>query len=508
MASHCRVVTSGETGHCCFCQVILFGTTDRCRAGIASSTPIRRSATNQILMFRPLVRFVAGVSAVAGIACSGSNETTLPPSRVLTSIFVTVTPAMIEAGQTAAATATGADQNGAAMQLVYAISWSSSNPSVATVTPTGSVSALGAGTTQIIATSGGKTGQALLTVTVGEGGVASVRLTPPTASMLVGSTSQLSAAPLDAEGNTLSGHTIIWSSSDTTKATVSQTGLVSAIAAGTVSITAACEGVIAQASITVTAPNTAVASVRVSPATVSLLPGATSQLSAATLDAAGNTLSGRSVKWSTSDTTKATVSQAGLVSGIAAGTATVTAESEGVTGQAAVTVLPPASKAVASVRLTPATVSLQVGATSQLSAVTLDDAGNTLSGRSVTWASADSTKATVSQTGLVSGIAAGTVSVTATSEGVTGQAAITVLSSTTPPNAVASIRVTPATLSLIVGSTSQLSVATLDAAGNPLSGRSVAWSSSDPTKVSVSQTGFVSANAAGTASVTATSEGV
>jgi len=406
-------------------------------------------------MFRPIVRLLAGVSVLAGISCGppGTDGTLSPTSRVLTTLVVTVTPTSIQVGESAVAAATGGDQNGAAMP-VSTINWTSSNQSVATVTSTGNITAVGPGTTQIAATSGGKTGQALLTVTSNStsDAVASIRLSSATLSVQVGSTTQLSAATLDADGDTLSGHLITWSSSDSTKATVSQTGLVSGVAAGTVSVTALCEGVTAQASITVTTTTTAVASIRVTPAAANVAVGSTSQLSAATLDAAGNTLSGRSVTWSSSDTTKVTVSQTGLVSGIAPGTVSVTARSEGVTGQASITVTA-TTVPVASIRVTPAAVSVAVGSTSQLSAAPLDAAGNTLSGRSITWSSADPTKVTVSQTGLVTGMAAGTVAVTAQSGGVTGQAAITV-------TAVSSSQCTAAnSLKLGVGETRALSAA-------------------------------------------------
>ena len=106
-------------------------------------------------MSRPLVRFLAGASILAGISCGGSDGTISPPPRVLTTVSVTVTPTSVLQGQTATATATGTDQNGAAMPLAT-INWSSSNPNVATVTSTGSVNAVGAGTTQIVATSGGR----------------------------------------------------------------------------------------------------------------------------------------------------------------------------------------------------------------------------------------------------------------------------------------------------------------------------------------------------------------
>src|SRR5439155_1640308 len=75
-----------------------------------------------------------------------------------------------------------------------------------------------------------------------------------------------------------------------------------------------------------------VASVTVSPATVSLQPGQTRQLTATPKDAGGNSLSGRVVTWASGSTAVATVSGSGLVSGVAAGSATITATSESKSG--------------------------------------------------------------------------------------------------------------------------------------------------------------------------------
>jgi hypothetical protein len=72
--------------------------------------------------------------------------------------------------------------------------------------------------------------------------VATVNVTPPTASLAVGATQQLTATTLDASGNILTGRVVIWSTSDETKASVSSTGLVTAVAAGTATITATSEG--------------------------------------------------------------------------------------------------------------------------------------------------------------------------------------------------------------------------------------------------------------------------
>lgn len=85
-------------------------------------------------------------------------------------------------------------------------------------------------------------------------------------------------------------------------------------------------------------PPTPVATVTVSPTTASLVPQQTQTLTAATLDAAGNTLNGRTISWSTSATTVATVSASGVVTAVAPGSATVTATSEGKSASAAITV--------------------------------------------------------------------------------------------------------------------------------------------------------------------------
>src|SRR5207247_310288 len=95
------------------------------------------------------------------------------------------------------------------------------------------------------------------------------------------------------------------------------------------------------ASVTVTGCPVPVASVTVSPATASVPAGQTVQLTATLKDANGNTLTGRTVTWSSDNTAVATVSRSGLVSGVVAGAATITATSEAKTGTSAITVTAP-----------------------------------------------------------------------------------------------------------------------------------------------------------------------
>jgi hypothetical protein len=138
------------------------------------------------------------------------------------------------------------------------------------------------------------------------------------------------------------------------------------------------------------------------------------------------------ITWSSSNATVASVSTSGYVTALAPGTANIRATSEGVTGSAALTVSAPAPAPVAAVTVTPATASVPVGQTVQLSVVLRDATGTILAGRVVTWASANTGVATVSSSGVVTGVAAGQVNVTATSEGVTGQAAVTVTAAPPP----------------------------------------------------------------------------
>ena len=177
-----------------------------------------------------------------------------------------------------------------------------------------------------------------VTVTCAQPAVASVVVSPASATVPVGQTLQLTGTPEDANGNPLSGRTISWSSASSAVAAVNGNGLVTGVAAGATTITATSEGTSGTAAVTVA--SVPVASVTVSPATVSLQPGQTQQLTATPKDASGNALSGRMVTWASGNTAVATVSGSGLVSGVAAGSTTITATSEGKSGGASVTVTP------------------------------------------------------------------------------------------------------------------------------------------------------------------------
>jgi uncharacterized protein YjdB len=251
--------------------------------------------------------------------------------------------------------------------------------------------------------------------------VATIAVGLAQSSVVVGGTTTATATLRDASGNALTGRAITWSSDNPSVATVSSTGLVTAVSAGSARIIAESEGQSAWAAVSVILPP--VATVVVSLASSSIVVGATTQATATTRDAGGQVLTGRAVTWLSDNTLVAMVSSAGLVSAVSPGSANITATSEGRSGSAAVTVV---STAVGSVTVSLASSTVGVGRTTQATATTKDTNGNVVVGRSITWSSDNTAVATVGATGVVTGVATGTANITATSEGQSGFARITV----------------------------------------------------------------------------------
>lgn len=167
--------------------------------------------------------------------------------------------------------------------------------------------------------------------------VTTVEIAPATANLVsIGATVALSPVAKDASGNAISGRSFSWSSSDTTVATVSTSGVATAVANGTATITAATDGVLGTAALSV-APVTA--TIEVTPAIGELNAiGGTLQFSAVAKDANGNVIAGKTFAWSASDALIATVDAvAGMATAVASGTATITALADGVDGTASLT---------------------------------------------------------------------------------------------------------------------------------------------------------------------------
>lgn len=163
------------------------------------------------------------------------------------------------------------------------------------------------------------------------------------------------------------------------------------------------------------------------PASGQFYVGQTLVLSAAAYDRDHHLITGVPITWASSDTMIATVAPWGggvAVVGRRPGPVRVTATSEGQSATASLTVL---VVPVASVRITPTSAAAYVGMTTQLTATPLDSIGQALGERSVTWTSSDQAKATVDAAGRVTVRSAGTVTITATVEGKSATATLTIL---------------------------------------------------------------------------------
>jgi trimeric autotransporter adhesin len=429
--------------------------------------------------------------AAAGTGCGGSGVTDTPK---VSTISLSPDSATVRTGSTLPLTVTLRDAAGQPVRAT--VFWSTSDNTVAMVSTAGVVTARAPGAAKIAATVLGVSATA--SIRVANRDVATVQVTPAAVSVLVGATTPLEARTLDSEGGALTGRTITWSTDNSSVATVNAQGVVTGVSAGSATITATSEGRSGAAVITVLA--VPIATVNVTPAFETIIAGETRLLSATALDADGGTLTGRLFTWRTDNAQVATVSSTGLVTAVNPGTTTITATSEGRSGSASITVR---QRPVAAVTLTPSSGSVIAGETLQLTSRTTDAQGNLLVGRVVTFSTSDASRATVDQTGLVRGVAPGNATITATSEGQSATATIRV-----DPVPVAVVQVSPPTGNIQTGETLQLEAVARSGTGALLSGRTVNWRSGAPLVATVSATGLVSAQAAGTAVIIADVEGV
>ena len=243
-----------------------------------------------------------------------------------------------------------------------------------------------------------------------DGLVASVTVSPATATIDIGGTATLQATVAGPGGTSLSGQRVFWNTENPAIATVSDNGVVTGVAAGGVRIAASVAGKSGLAIVTVRrAP---VASVVVTPPLDTLIRGATVRLHATLRDARGNELAGRVVTWSSDKKGVADVDDSGLVQALKSGIARITATSEGKSGKATIVVIPPPT---ASLSVAPTMEVLVIGQTAQLTATARDASGAVIDDALVTWSSSPDAVATVSPTGLVRGVGSGIAIVTARS---------------------------------------------------------------------------------------------
>ena len=460
----------------------------------------------------------ARITATQG-GVSGTASVTVTPAT-LSSITIAPPNPAIAKGTTKQLTATGTFTDGTTQDLTSEVSWTSSDQTIAEIDNAlrnqGLVSGIGIGTATISAREDGVTGTTAVTVT--PAALTSIAITPPNPSLAKGTSLQLNASGAFTDG-TVQDLTrfVSWVSSDATIAQVSgaegSQGLVTGIGTGAATITASLNGISGTTSVTVT-PATLV-SITITPPNPSIAKGTTQQLTATGTLTDGTTQDlTRSVSWTSSDETIALVDNAlrnqGLVTGIGRGSAMITATEGGVSGTTAVTVTP---AALTSITITPPNSSVAKGSSQQLNAsgAFTDGTVQDLT-RFVSWVSSDATIAQVSSAegsqGLVTGIGTGAATITASLNGISGTASVTVT-----PATLVSITITPPNPSIAKGTTQQLAATGTftDHTTQDLT-RQVSWTSSDQTIAQVDNTlrnqGLVSGIGRGIATITAEDAGV
>jgi uncharacterized protein YjdB len=289
------------------------------------------------------------------------------------------------------------------------VSWSSSNASVASVDSDGTVSGLSVGSAIITAKAldGGYTATCAVRVSGTYVAVSGVSLDRSSVTIGVNGSTTLVATVSPSGATTQS---VSWASSDESIVSVSAVGKLTGKAEGTASITVTTTDGKLTASCTVTVSGVIIVAsgVSLSKSSVTLLVGGTETLLATV---SPSNASDKSVSWTSSSPSVATVDSAGSVTGVALGSTTITVTTADGHYSAWCTVTVSVPVAVSGVSLSATSVTMAYDDTYQLSAtISPSNATN----QNVTWTSSNPAAATVNSSGLVSGVAAGSTVITVT----------------------------------------------------------------------------------------------
>ncbi len=428
--------------------------------------------------------FLASLTLLFGLSACSKDNGPVPAA----SIDVTPSSVVLNAvGATATIAATARDANGTVLPSAQ-VNWTSSAVTIATVSGSGSsatVTAVARGAATITATSGNGTKQVSVQVL----GVRGVSITPASAAIRVGDAQPLTAT-VDADAGL--GTTVTWSSDNAAVATVSATGVVTGVSIGTATIKATS---VADSKFSATATITIAAArnVTVSPTTATIIAGQTTPLVATVRIDAGQSTA---VTWRTSAVPIASVNAAGVVTGVGAGVAIITAVSVADTtlkADVTITVAP----SVRAVAISPTIASLFIATTQQFTpTVSVDGAAAT----TVTWRTSNATVAAISATGLATALSPGTTTITAVSTVDTTKRASATVTVNSRPITVAILQ---RNVQLNPGKSTTLTATVVTDPG--VSG-AVSWTSSANGVATITSTGVVTAVATGTTLITATSQ--
>jgi PGF-pre-PGF domain-containing protein len=424
----------------------------------------------------------------------------------VTRIEVEPPTATLDIGDEVKFNATCYDENDEAIPNLE-VSWSCGNGTVGYVDSGGYFLAYEAGTATVIASAGGITGTATVTVNPDEPVepvVTRIAIDPSTFTLDLSATKQFTATAFDQFEEEMAGVEFNWSCSDETIGEIDSTGLFTAKAAGTATVTASADGIFATATVTVTDEEPVATEIEVTPTAATLDVDDTQQFTATVRDQFGGEMTSVAVTWASGNTTVGTIDESsGIFTALAAGTTTVTGTADGLTGTATVAV--DERPAFAKIAVMPSAATLEVGDDLQFEAVAFDRFGNIVEDAGVTWECSGPCVGEIDCCGVFTALDAGTATITACGDGAEGTATVTV--NCNDP-VLSRIAITPSAITLAKGDTATFTATAFDQDGCEMPDAEIEWECSDETVGEVDGTGFFAAFTAGTATVTATANGV
>ena len=367
--------------------------------------------------------------------------------------------------------------------LLQTVEWSSSNPLVATVDSKGCVTAKASGNATITARTvdGGHTASCDVSVVRL---ATDIKIDKTSTIVYMGETEMLQA---DVSPENVSNRTVSWSSSAPSVATVDGNGLITPVAPGkTIVSVSTCDGSGLEATCEVTVLQH-VESLELSSETLTLDNGMTSQLQATVFPV---NASDKTLTWESSDPEVASVDDKGNVTAKSRGETVITVMSVegGVSAKCSVVVRQQATGIVMNHEF----LEIYNGESGSLTAAVYPDNAND---RTVSWSSSAPSVATVDGNGLITPIAPGKTIIsgsTCDGSGLTATCEVTVLQH------VESLELSPETLTLDNGTTSQLQATVFPANA---SDKTLTWESSAPEVASVDDNGNVYAKMPGTTEI-------
>ena len=185
-----------------------------------------------------------GLAALGLAGCVGTDFIADPlPEQTPARLEINQEIAALEVGQTATLTASYFDESGSEQADVQ-ITWSSSNPAIATVDADGTVRGLQSGQIRVVAAVGDLESEPIIVgIAADPDQLVMVRATPTQGQLAVGETLELSVRGSNSQGGTLTGNTYTWASSDPEVVAVDADGVATGLAPGRALLTAASEGI-------------------------------------------------------------------------------------------------------------------------------------------------------------------------------------------------------------------------------------------------------------------------